>query len=418
MKNIRNRLPLLIAFLVAVAFIVIIAISYTGLHNRLSKAETMSQPPLAVKTVVCNSGSLTKIVPALATIKSAATLQIKSEVAGKITFLPFREGDRVKAGDLLAVIDSREQTALLEAAVSKSKGADSQIQSLMASLNSLKGQKKAIESNLRFTKSDLRRNENLYNADAISARALENTRNRIAEAQSRLDTINAQIQAQINQIEASKSQKEATEKEVEVWQVRKGYTEIRAVVDGIVSARMQEEGNQTMPGATILVIEDTSRGKLVARFPQNLLGKIRSGQKLLLNDFPDFPFKISRIYPTLDRFRQFTVEALPAESNQFFELQGIKFDMQMPANLIISKANGTIVPFDAVFVNFISPESAYIFVIKENQAVRRSLTPLLTNERGDCVFSDSDLTAGSVVARGAYLENVRLADSFQVEVLK
>lgn len=122
----------------------------------------------------------------LVAVDSAA---IRPEVSGRITQLRFRDGQIVKAGDILCVIDPRSY----EAAVAKAKAAVA-----------------TAQSNAKFAKTELGRASDLIRAQAIAARAYDErvTANNVANAailsaeaelkQANLDLEHAYVKAPIS----------------------------------------------------------------------------------------------------------------------------------------------------------------------------------------------------------------------------
>lgn len=413
-KNTKNdKKPVLIALAIAFLFAVAAFIGLGKIRDRQSAALTMPQAPLPVKMLITAKGILQQKIPALATVKSAATIQIKAEIAGRIISLPLREGDHFKKGDVLAIIDGREQQAQLSAAKAKSNVVDGQIASLKANIRALESQKKGLRSNFDFLEAELKRYERLFESQAISESAIEAHRNKRNDAESKLLSLDAQIQAQKSQVSTLESQKQASRNEVALWQVRKEYSEIIADFDGVVTLRHQEEGNRVMPGTPVLTIDDISHTRLIMQLPQTAVHQVEMGQKVFSREFPEIEFHVNRIYPALNELRQFVVEAAPNAS-----VEQLKLDMQLPVSLIVKQVEGTIVSNDACFVNFNDPDEIYLYVMASGTAERTSFKPLLKSSEGHAVFAESALAPGTAVARGVYLENVRLPASFPVEVPK
>ncbi|MEW6708225.1 MAG: HlyD family efflux transporter periplasmic adaptor subunit [Candidatus Riflebacteria bacterium] len=412
-KDKKSNKPLIFAAIIAAIFV---SVAFWGLSNiraRQSMAEQMPQKPLAVKTIYSQKGVLLQKIPALATVKSAATIMVKAEIAGRIISMPMREGDHFKKGDLLAIIDGREQQAQLSAAQARSSVIDGQIASIRANIKAFESQKQGLKSNFDFLESELQRYEKLFTQQAISASAIEAHRNKKNDAESKLLSLDAQIQSQKAQIATLESQKQASRKEVDLWQVRKDYSEIIAEVDGVISVRHQEEGNHIMPGAAIMTIDDTSHLRLIMQLPQTAAGQIEAGQSVILNEYPDASFVLTRIYPALNDFRQFVVEAQAEKMNL-----SMKFDLQIPASIVVKRVEGTMVDRTARFINFNFPEQNYVYLIEESIARRISLKPLLISAEGHAVFDTGELAPNSLLAAGSYLENVRLPASFPIEALK
>ena len=73
-------------------------------------------PPIPVRTEAARVQNLDIYLRGLGTVTAFATVTVRSRVQGQIMEIPFKEGDRVKAGDLLARSDPRPfQVALQQA---------------------------------------------------------------------------------------------------------------------------------------------------------------------------------------------------------------------------------------------------------------------------------------------------------------
>ncbi|HNS10279.1 MAG TPA: biotin/lipoyl-binding protein [Candidatus Ozemobacteraceae bacterium] len=402
--------------IIAVIAIAIIALAGTGLlkiRSKLAMARPMESRPLAARIVKVETGQVEKTIAALATVKSAATVQIKAETGGKILSLPLREGDRVKAGQVIGLIDSREQDAQLQAAKARNQSASNQVAATAATLQMLTSQIDAAQTNFEFWTGELKRDEELYQAGAIAQTAFENTRNRHAEAQSRLTSLKSQIQSQKSQVDALLSQKTASEKDVTLWQVRRDYTELTSPVDGIISARLQEEGNRVLPGVAVYNIEDTTKTRLIMQVPQEAAAKIEPGQPVSLRSHASASFSVSRVFPVLNELRQVIVEA---ETQTL--CPGLVYDMQIPVRIAVERGAGTVIPEEARFVDFSRSDRFFVYVVKNDMALRTSVKAVLEGDNGMTLVNAAEIPPETVLAVGSYLENIRLPASFAIEVVR
>lgn len=137
----------------------------------------------------------------LGTIQALQTVQLRSRVDGTLMRVPVTEGQDVKQGDLLAVIDPRPYQALLDAAMAK-KGQD--------------------QAQLAMAKSDLARYSRLAEQEVTSRQKLEAT-------QALVGQITATIAADDAQIDAAK--------------LNLGFCYITAPFDGRVGLRAVDPGN-------------------------------------------------------------------------------------------------------------------------------------------------------------------------------
>lgn len=408
-----NRLYAVVALIILVIFIIAAVAGLKRINAKLSNAETMSSPPLAVKTIEVSRGTVIKTIPALATLKSASTIQIKAESGGTILQLNYREGDPVETGATLAVIDSREQDAQLQAAIARKESANNQVNAMNATLAALTGQVDSLKVNLKYWEDELSRGRKLFQVKALTKSALDNMHNRHAEAQGKLSTLLAQIQAQKAQMSAVQSQQKASEKDVQVWKVRRDYAEVVAPLNCIVSSRLQEEGNRVAPGASLFNVEDVSSTRLLMQIPQESALMIKTGQKILFHNGENSGFVVNRIFPVQNELRQVTVEAAKTGI-----ASGLALDMLISVRIVVEELEGLVIPQEARFVDFVDQSRFHVFLIRDNVAQRISLKPLLSGDDGLVIADSPTLAQPAVLAIGPYLENVRLPASFAVEVVK
>ncbi len=408
-----KRIYWIFGALIVMLFLGLIAVGLKNMHNKLSAAPFMPDLPLAVKTIAPERGSLSYSVPALATVKSAASIQIRAETGGTIVQLMFREGDLIKAGQKIAVIDSREQDAQLSAAQARENSSSSQVSAMNANIAALSSQVASLKINLQYWDDEKARAERLFKAMALPKSALDNIVNRRSEAESKLLSLKAQIRSQQAQLASIKSQQKAAEQDVKVWKVRRDYTEVVSPVDAIVSARLEEEGNRVNPGSAIYNVENTSATRLHMQIPQESAAQLRVGQKVMLKDFPVAEFFVSRIHPVQNSFRQVTVEAEIQGS-----IDGLVYDMVIPVRIVVKDSEGLIIPPEAQFINFVDESRIFIYEVVHNVATRKSVQPLFTGDEGFLLISPEEVSANAAIAVGPYLENVRLPASFTVEVVR
>ncbi|MGM0600229.1 MAG: efflux RND transporter periplasmic adaptor subunit [Candidatus Rifleibacteriota bacterium] len=416
MKQETSKKSIFFAIIVFLVFALIAAISFIKLKDFQATATKMPSPPLAVKTIEVKEGEIKSAITALATVKSAAQIQIKAETGGKILSLPLREGDHVAKGQLLALIDSSEQTTRVKAAKAKASSVKSQVFALKSGLEALKSQKKALINNLSYLTKEYKRAERLFQENAISASNYENARNRKIDAESKLTSVKAQIDSQQSQINSIRAQSNASNKEVNLLEIQQNYNEVRSPVEGVISMRLQEEGSLVMPGVPIVTIDKGNKIRLIIKLPQNLGQNLKTGDSILIKNPIKKEFKITRIYPSVNQFRQLTFEAEAGTDN--LTTRQLKFDMQVEVKIVLATTGGSLVPSEACFINFNNPDEITLYLVQNKHATRKSLKPLLVNENGTAVFSPNQLPPDSILAQGSYLENVRLPASFTVEVIK
>jgi membrane fusion protein, multidrug efflux system len=175
----------------------------------------------------------------LGTVQALYTVGIHSQVDGKLQDVFFKEGQRVKKGDLLAKIDPRLYQAALDQA---------------------KARKKMDDAQLIAAEKDLVRFQTLV------------TRN--AETQQNVDLQQAKV-------EQDKASIDADVAAIETAQTNLDYTNITATTDGRMGVRMVDPGNivHASDQASIAILTQTEPAVVVFTLPAQTLDDVRDAMK-------------------------------------------------------------------------------------------------------------------------------------------
>jgi RND family efflux transporter MFP subunit len=224
---------------------------------------------------------------AVGTVRSASTSVLGAEISGTVSEIRVNAGDHVRRGEILAILDDRgprSQLAAAEAALEESKEA------LIEAENALR----AATADRKLAELTYRRYQNLLGKNSI-------TREEYDGAEARYQSAVANQTA----LEARKRQVEAhgrvAESQRESARTNFSYSRIASPLNGVVSARSVDPGTLVMPGAPILTIEDTSRYRLEASVPEDLIRNIHVGQKVSVwTEHAHFPARLVEIVPAAD----------------------------------------------------------------------------------------------------------------------
>lgn len=229
-------------------------------------------------------GTLVETVAAPGEIEPLTKVEISGEISARIEQLPVREGDEVKAGDVIVRLDDRELKAGLDSAQARRDGERSRLQSEQASIDGLL-------KTLEFGKKSLVRQQALYDTGDVSRSALD-------DAQERVDDLEARVQSSMHEVSVIESSLAATEADIARANQALEKTIIRAPMDGVVTLLNAEVGEVVLvgtmnnPGTVILTVADLSRMLLNARAAESDIAKIAEGQRarIHINAYPDEVF--------------------------------------------------------------------------------------------------------------------------------
>ncbi|WP_290687862.1 MULTISPECIES: efflux RND transporter periplasmic adaptor subunit [unclassified Haematobacter] len=224
------------------------------------RSQTPAQPAVLTATVV--RGNIEQTVLATGTLRPARLVAVGSQVSGRITSVDVTLGQTVRAGDLIAQIDSRTQENALKTAE--------------AALAASQAQRVEKEASLRLAEITLTRQSGLYERRAVSQADVDTAR-------ANVDTANAQIAALDAQIEQGKVA-------VSNAQTNLGYTRITAPIDGTVLAVTSQQGqtlnaNQSTP--TIVVLGQLDRMTVEAEISEADILKVSPGQDVYFSVLGD-----------------------------------------------------------------------------------------------------------------------------------
>lgn len=211
---------------------------------------------------------------------------IAAKVSGQIVDVFIDDNQRIKEGDVIAIIDDADYKI-------KFNQADAQYQKALLAQNIAKANKNAVDSEVEFAKIDLERYKKLYETGAVSKQTLDT-------AQTKFDNIIAKNTTADQAIFATSSQKtkvaDADLKSLKALkdqaELNLSYTKIKALRGGVVTNKRVEKGAYVQVGAPLCnVVPDEVW--VVANFKENQVGKMRPGQPvdIKIDAYPNKVFK-------------------------------------------------------------------------------------------------------------------------------
>jgi HlyD family secretion protein len=213
---------------------------------------------------------------------------------GRVSQMLNQEGDKVKDGQLLAMLDDATYANALALSKAKRDAAKAQLDLLLAGsryedIDHARAALAAAQANLAHAKVSFIRQQSLVGRGATPQQTLDDARMALDAAQAQLDGAQAQLTELINgprkqEIDAARAQYQEAQAQVALAQTEEDRTKLYSPVDGVIMTRVIEPGTVVLPSNTVYSIANTSETWVRAFTPETMLGRVAPGTKVTITE--------------------------------------------------------------------------------------------------------------------------------------
>jgi len=240
---------------------------------------------------------------------------VASKATGRILEVRYREGDLVKEGDIIAILDDRQVQAreeqanfALSQAQARTKSAHDQIAVLQAQLQQSEAELSQQEASHKIAVFDRDAYTRLAQTGAVSERqgkqaeaTAEQQGAAVAAAKRRVTTVQMQLAQQQAEIASADANTQMARAQLTEARANRQDLIIRAPFTGTVATRTAEPGEVITPGTAVITLVDMNKVYLRGFVPEGQIGRVKSGQpaRVYLDSNPTQPIDayVSRIDP-------------------------------------------------------------------------------------------------------------------------
>jgi len=304
--------------------------------------------------IAASAVELTQGLPISGSLKAMQSALVKARAAGELQALTLREGDPVKAGQLVGRIEATEYQARVRQAQEQAQAAAAQVE---------------------IAQRQFANNRALVEQGFISRTALDTSQSSLQSAQATYQAAQAVVQVARKTLDD---------------------TVLRAPISGVVAQRLAQPGERVSVDSRILEIVDLSRLELEASLSPADSMRVRVGQEAMLQvegSARPVAARVVRINPSAQAGNRAVLTYLAISS-----AEGLRQGLFAQGTLATGRATALAVPLTALRTDKPAP---YVQVVENGQVVHRRVEP---GERGgagtETMVAVQGIAAGTMVLRG------------------
>lgn len=246
--------------------------------------------------------------------RSGAEVEVRSRISGTLKELRVKVGDRVKAGEMIARLDSREQQARVERAQADLLAAEARRDLIQRGarpeeVEQAQARLQQAEVDLSLAEKGLERHSLLFHQGVISPQEMDRVRREYdaavaGQAFARQALSLAQRKYTDEELRSAEAQVAQAQAALREAQILLSYTTLIAPISGVIASISTQEGETVSAGQiapTFVKIIDLGRLKADAYVDEIDIGKVQVGQEAILtvDSHPDLDFqgKVESISP-------------------------------------------------------------------------------------------------------------------------
>lgn len=270
------------------------------------KSQALALPPVEVDTAAVETKKMPRYLTLTGNVLADQSSDVAANVAGRVRATYVERGQPVKAGTVIARVDSRAAGFQAAAASAQSKAADTQVE---------------------LAKQDCARADTLFSQGAMP--------------EAEYERMKSQCTAQLYQANAARAQADLAGKLA-------GDSIIRSPIDGIIGERFVNVGEFVQQPSRVASVYSVDPVRVSISVPEAVVSQIREGQSLAVrvSAYPDrdFPAVVRLISPALRvNTRDLIVEAF-AENEDL----ALRPGMFATVRLLVGEEEQPTVPLEAV----------------------------------------------------------------------
>lgn len=365
--------------------------------KELGQTPAYGVKPRPVTVAVAEKGDLALEKEYLAVVEPFNEARVSARVTAAVENIRVDEGDRVKAGAVLAELDAKEIEHAVDALSSRIEQAEAELAGSRATV-------KALEKSHDYWQAEKKRALTLAEKGAIAESDAEQTAEKAADIRGKLTAAREKSVALEKQIEALKKQKDEL-------LTRRGYYTLKSPFDGIVTGRLADPGDMAAPSKTLFTVQDPSGVKIAFDVPQKDLPEVHKGLTAAFTVNGGMQkAEIRLMEPALDKAKMIRAEIWPDRS----AADGLNPGAYLPVTVMVEQLTDVILLPASALID--GPQGkTHVFTVKDKTL---SAKPVQLLGRAADRAAVRGIDAETQVVKNTYLGWATLSSGQKVEVVQ
>jgi HlyD family secretion protein len=223
----------------------------------------------------------------------ATDVRLSAKIAGRVESVAVAEGDAIKAGAIVAKIETVDLELALRQARAEREVADAELRLRMKGardedIREMEAQLRSAESDLAGAQRDYERFEALLERGSGTTKSRDDAKTRRDTLKARVDAINqslARLRSGFRSEEKDASRARLAGVDARIAQLEQQLADATIVspVDGVVTEKLSEPGELLSPGGPVAVVTDLSDAWLNVYISEPDLPRVRLGMEAVVS---------------------------------------------------------------------------------------------------------------------------------------
>jgi HlyD family secretion protein len=293
------------------AFLAIILLASCSGKKPEGADEAEGSKAAPVQVAVAKREPLHRTITAEAVLYPVVQATIVPKISAPVSRFFAQRGDRVRSGQLLAVLENRDLIAAARESKQLYEQADAGFQNVKSAtlpddLTKAKSDEASAKQALDAAQKIYTSRVNLVKEGALAQKVADDAKVALVQAQSAYDVAQQHLKSvqtvgQASQLRSSQAQLDAAEAHYQSAAAQSSYAEVRSPIKGLVADRPLNLGEMASSGAALFTVVDISR--IVARASVSVAQAafIHSGQPgIIKGPTGEIPGKVIVVSPAVD----------------------------------------------------------------------------------------------------------------------